>query len=60
MTPGIQGQVIEYVQSVVRSVLPQKASHITYHVQRVNISKMAILFAIVLIFLALSAQFEIL
>lgn len=38
---NIRTQAIEYVQSVVRSML-QKASHITSQAQRANISKMAI------------------
>lgn len=64
MAPGItQGQAIEYVQSVVRSMLPEGFSYnfsgsARQYIENGNTMTVAFAFAIVLIFLALSAQFE--
>ncbi|WP_239442748.1 efflux RND transporter permease subunit, partial [Providencia rettgeri] len=64
MAPGItQGQAIEYVQSVVKSMLPEGFSYnfsgsARQYIENGNTMMVAFAFAIVLIFLALSAQFE--
>lgn len=64
MAPGItQGQAIEYVQSVVKSMLPEGFSYnfsgsARQYNENGNTMMVAFAFAIVLIFLALSAQFE--
>lgn len=64
MTPGVtQGQAIDYVQSVVRGDLPEGFSFnfsgsARQYIENGNTMMIAFAFAIVLIFLALSAQFE--
>ncbi|AVC43633.1 multidrug efflux protein [Francisella tularensis subsp. novicida] len=64
MAPGItQGQAIEYVQSVIKSMLPEGFSYnfsgsARQYIENGNTMMVAFAFAIVLIFLALSAQFE--
>ena len=64
MAPGItQGQAIEYVQSVVKSMLPEGFSYnfsgsARQYIENGNTMMVAFAFAIILIFLALSAQFE--
>lgn len=64
MAPGItQGQAIEYVQSVIKSMLPEGFSYnfsgsARQYIENGNTMMIAFAFAIVLIFLALSAQFE--
>ncbi|QIW10856.1 efflux RND transporter permease subunit [Francisella sp. LA112445] len=64
MSPGVtQGQAIDYVKSVIRSQLPAGFSYnfsgsARQFVENGNTMMVAFAFAIVLIFLALSAQFE--
>lgn len=64
MSPGVtQGQAIAYVQSVIKSELPQGFSYnfsgsARQFIENGNTMMVAFAFAIVLIFLALSAQFE--
>ncbi|GMN89144.1 efflux RND transporter permease subunit [Francisella sciaenopsi] len=64
MAPGVtQGQAIDYVKSVVRSELPEGFSFnfsgsARQYIENGNTMMVAFAFAIVLIFLALSAQFE--
>ncbi len=64
MAPGItQGQAIDYVKSVVRSELPEGFSFnfsgsARQYIENGSTMMVAFAFAIVLIFLALSAQFE--
>ncbi|MED7819644.1 MULTISPECIES: efflux RND transporter permease subunit [unclassified Francisella] len=64
MSPGVtQGQAIDYVKSVIRSELPAGFSYnfsgsARQYVENGNTMMVAFAFAIVLIFLALSAQFE--
>ncbi|MEY8716875.1 efflux RND transporter permease subunit [Francisella philomiragia] len=64
MAPGVtQGQAIDYVKNVVRSELPEGFSFnfsgsARQYIENGNTMMVAFAFAIVLIFLALSAQFE--
>lgn len=64
MSPGVtQGQAIDYVQSVVKNDLPEGFSFnfsgsARQYIENGNTMMVAFAFAIVLIFLALSAQFE--
>ncbi|AIT09442.1 acriflavine resistance protein B [Candidatus Francisella endociliophora] len=64
MSPGVtQGQAIDYVQSVVKGELPEGFSFnfsgsARQYIENGNTMMIAFAFAIVLIFLALSAQFE--
>ncbi|MDE4948929.1 efflux RND transporter permease subunit, partial [Francisella tularensis subsp. holarctica] len=64
MAPGItQGQAIENVQSVVKSMLPEVFSYnfsgsARQYIENGNTMMVAFAFAIVLLFLALSALFE--
>lgn len=64
MAPGVtQGQAIDYVKSVVRSELPEGFSFnfsgsARQYIENGNTMMVAFAFAIILIFLALSAQFE--
>lgn len=64
MAPGVtQGQAIDYVQSIVKNELPEGFSYnfsgsARQYTENGNTMMVAFAFAIILIFLALSAQFE--
>ncbi|GAB4222002.1 MAG: efflux RND transporter permease subunit [Francisella sp.] len=64
MLPGVtQGQAIEYVKNVVKNILPAGFSYdfagsARQYVENSNTMMIAFAFALILIFLALAAQFE--